>query len=58
MLLVEERSVVNIQLLYLRDVSLLSLSMTKSESDFKMILISKSQVKNGAYYILPNSIEM
>lgn len=57
MLLVEERSVVNIQI-YLRDVSLLSLSMTKSESDFKMILISKSQVKNGAYYILPKSIEM
>lgn len=57
--MLEERSVVNIQILYLRDVSLVSLSMTKSESDFKMILISKSQVTNGAYYILlPNSIEM
>lgn len=56
MLLVEERSVGNIQILYLRDVSIVSLSMTKSESDFKMILIPKSQVTNGAYYILPISI--
>lgn len=34
MLLVDERSEVNIQILYLRDVSLVSLSMTKSKSDF------------------------